>query len=203
MKKSVVTLKEFVEKYRLKPVVDVLLFAVIIYFFHWLWWSGGLKHFLKEFAFFSETEEFLAHQVFLPAAWIVEHLLHYPIKGVDNTIFLPNHAFVAVEGACSGLKQFYQWVILMILFPGPWKRKLWYIPLGLLVIHLDNIIRIVILSVVAVHWPTHWDFIHMWILRPFFYVVIFVLWVIWVEKVSPATGKKQRTNSNTPTNNKL
>jgi exosortase/archaeosortase family protein len=176
-------IKLFIQKHKLQPVVDVLLFIIIIYFFHWLWWSGGLKSFLNEFAFFTETEGFLAHQIFLPAAWIVEHILHYPIKTLDNTLYFANHGYVAIEKACSGLKQFYEWTVLMILFPGPWKKKLWYIPLGLLVIHLDNIIRIVILSVVVVHWPQHWDFIHMWILRPFFYVVIFALWVVWVEKI--------------------
>jgi exosortase/archaeosortase family protein len=184
-------IKLFVQKHKLQPLVDVLLFAIIIYFFHWLWWNGGLKHFLKAFASFQETEEFLAHQVFLPAAWIVKHLLHYPITTGHNTLFLSEHTYVAVEGACSGLKQFYQWTVLMILFPGPWKKKLWYIPLGLVIIHLDNILRIVILSVVAVHWPAHWDFIHMWILRPFFYVVIFALWVIWVEKIRPGKKKTQ------------
>ncbi len=176
-------IKLFIQKHKLQPVVDVLLFAVIIYFFHWLWWSGGLKSFLEEFAFFSETEQFLAHQVFVPAVWLVENVLHYPVKMPDNTLFFAKNSYVAVEGACSGLKQFYQWTVLMILFPGPWRKKLWYIPLGLIVIHINNIIRIVILSVVVVHWPQHWDFIHMWILRPFFYVVIFALWVVWVEKI--------------------
>jgi exosortase/archaeosortase family protein len=182
-------IKQFIQQHKIQPLVDVLLFGLIIYIFHWLWWSGGLKHFLKAFVFFQETETFLAHQVFLPASWIVKNILHYPLITGNNTLFLPNNAYVAVEGSCSGLKQFYQWTVLMILFPGPWKKKLWYIPLGLLVIHIDNILRIVILSVLAVHWPAHWDFIHMWILRPFFYVVIFALWVIWVEKVRQ--GKKK------------
>jgi len=185
-------IKQFIQKYKLQPLADVLLFAFIIYFFHWLWWNGGLKHFLKEFAFFTETEQFLAHQVFVPAVWIVQHVLHFPVQVIEtNTLYLAaSHISIAVEGSCSGLKQFYEWIVLMVLFPGPWKKKLWYIPLGLLVVHLDNIIRIVILSVVAVYWPRQWDFIHLWILRPFFYVVIFGLWVIWVEKF-----KKKKSRS--------
>lgn len=183
-------IKLFIQKHKLQPIVDVLTFALIIYFFHWLWWNGGLKAFLREFAFFSETENFLAHQVFLPASWLVEHVLGYPVQKGHNTLHFANNGYVAVEGSCSGLKQFYQWTVLMLLFPGPWKKKLWYIPLGLVVIHLNNILRIVILSVVVVHWPQHWDFIHMWILRPFFYVVIFALWVIWVEEFK---GKKTKS----------
>ncbi len=174
--------KNFVKKHKLQPIVDVVIFAVITVFFHFIWWHG-LKSFLLSFAGFRQMEAFLAHQVFLPSAWIVENVLRYPIQAFDNTLFFANKGYVAVEGSCSGLKQFYQWTVLMILFPGPWKKKLWYIPTGILVIHIVNILRIVILSVIVVHWPQNWDFIHLWILRPFFYVVIFSLWVIWVEKL--------------------
>lgn len=81
---------------------------------------------------FQNMEAFLAHQVFLPSAWIVENILQYNITTHDDTLFFGNNGYVAVEGSCSGLKLFYQWFVLMILFPGPWKKKLWYIPLGLI-----------------------------------------------------------------------
>jgi exosortase/archaeosortase family protein len=171
----------FIKKNKLQPIVDVAIFSIITVVFHYLWWHG-LKGFLLNFGAFKQMEAFLAHQVFLPAAWIVENVLSIHIVTENNTLFFDNNGYVAVLGSCSGLKQFYQWVVLMLLFPGPWKHKFWYIPMGILVIHLVNIIRIVILSIVVVNWPQHWDFIHEWILRPFFYVVIFALWVIWVER---------------------
>ena len=134
----------------------------------------------------------MAYQVFWPSAWIVEHILGYDINTLNTTIYFPNNGFIAVNGSCSGLKQFYQWIFLMVLFPGPWKQKLWYIPLGMFVIHLVNIMRIVILSIILMKWPDQWNFSHDWILRPFFYVVIFTLWVIWVEKFrNKALRKKQ------------
>lgn len=172
----------FIKKYKLQPIVDVGIFAIITVVFHYLWWHG-LKEFLLNFLAFRDTEAFLAHQVFLWSAWIMENILQYTITTADNTIYLENNSAVAVVGSCSGLKQFYQWTVLMVLFPGPWKKKLWYIPTGIIIIHMVNILRIVILCVVAVHWPQNWDFIHEWVLRPFFYVVIFVMWVVWVEKI--------------------
>lgn len=172
----------FIEKHKLRPIVDVLIFSVIILFFHKFWWDWGFKNFLLEHMAFNEIEQFMAYQVFLPSSWIVEHILGYDITTLNTTLYFPNNGYINVNGSCSGLKQFYQWIILMILFPGPWKQKLWYIPLGLLVIHLNNIMRIVILSWILVNFPEHWNFSHDWILRPFFYVVIFTMWVIWVEK---------------------
>jgi exosortase/archaeosortase family protein len=181
---------DFIKKHKLQPLVDVFLFMVITVFFHFLWWNFGLKQFLLDYLSFDELEHFMAHQVFLPSAWFVEHIIGYDIKTLNNTLYFSNNGFVAVEGACSGLKQFYQWIFLMILFPGPWKQKLWYIPMGLVVIHIINILRIIILSVVVMHWPQQWDFIHLWIMRPFFYVVIFVMWMIWVEKFRYISIKK-------------
>lgn len=164
-----------------KSLIEVGIFAVITLVFHYLWWHG-LKSFLLDFAAFKDMEAWLAHQVFVSSAWIVEDVLNYNISTEGNTIFI-DKGYVAVLGSCSGLKQFYQWTVLMLLFPGPWKHKLWFIPSGIIVINIVNILRIVILSLIVVYWPQQWDFIHEWVLRPFFYVVIFAMWVIWVEKV--------------------
>jgi exosortase/archaeosortase family protein len=175
----------FIEKNKLRPIVDVLIFMVIIVFFHKLWWDWGFKNFLLNHMRFAELEQFMAYQVFLPSSWFVKHIIGYDINTLNTTLYFPNNGYIAVNGSCSGLKQFYQWIFLMVLFPGPWKKKLWYIPLGLLVIHLTNIFRIIVLSVILMNWPEYWNVSHDWILRPFFYVVIFVLWVIWVEKIKP------------------
>lgn len=172
----------FIDKHKLRPIVDVLIFSIIIVFFHKLWWDWGFKSFLINYLSFSELEQFMAVQVFVPSAWIVEHIIGYDIRTINTTMYFPNNNWLEVNGSCSGLKQFYQWIILMVLFPGPWKQKLWYIPMGILVIHLVNIMRIVILAIIMEHAPDYWHMSHDWILRPFFYVVIFVMWVIWVEK---------------------
>jgi len=174
--------RNFIDKYKLQPLLDVIIFMVIIVFFHFLWWNFGLKRFMLDHLSFSDLEQYMAHQVAVPSSWFVKHIIGYDIKTLGTTLYFPNNGYIAVEGSCSGLKQFYQWIVLMLLFPGPWKHKLWYIPLGLVIIHLTNIFRIIVLSVVVMHWPQQWDFIHLWIMRPFFYVVIFIMWMIWEEK---------------------
>jgi len=90
--------------------------------------------------------------------------------------------YIIVNSSCSGLKQAYQVTALFVLFPGPWKHKLWFIPAGWAIMFLTNVFRIVVLSLILVWRPEYWNFSHDWILRPFFYVIIFGLWVIWVER---------------------
>lgn len=189
------TISGFIEKHKLRPIVDVLIFMVIIVFFHFLWWDWGFKNLLLEYFSFAELEQFMAYQVFLPSSWIVEHIIGYDINTLKTTLYFPNNGYIAVNGSCSGLKQFYQWIFLMVLFPGPWKKKLWFIPLGLLVIHLTNIFRIVVLSIILMNWPDYWQASHDWLLRPFFYVVIFALWMVWEEKFRNKKVKKRESKT--------
>lgn len=173
---------DYLERKKLRPLADVFLFVLIILVFHKFWWDWGFKDFLINYTGFLELEQYMAYQVFWPSAWIDKHILGYEITTRDTTLLFPNNGYIHVNGSCSGLKQFYQWIFLMVLFPGPWKKKLWFIPMGILIIHLVNIFRIVALSVILMNWPDQWHFSHDWILRPFFYVVIFAMWVIWVER---------------------
>jgi len=172
----------YLENKHVRALVDVMIFAGIIIFFHLLWWNGGLHKLLLNSFAFMETERFLAWNAFIPSSWLIDHILGIDIRTVDRIMYFPNNNAIEINGTCSGLKQFYQWTILMLLFPGPWKKKLWFIPMGLLIIHIVNILRIVILAIIMNWNPEVWKFSHDWILRPFFYIVIFSMWMVWEER---------------------
>jgi exosortase/archaeosortase family protein len=162
-------------------ILDVLAFIIITYAFHELWWYFSAQ--IKSIPAIINTAEWLAHQVFISSYWIIKHTYDAsawtePI----NTIRFSNSGYITVNESCSGLKQFYQIIVLFLLFPGPWKQKLWFIPMSIIIMHGVNIFRIVVLGMVTLWLPDHWHFTHDWILRPFFYVVIFMLWVWWVER---------------------
>jgi exosortase/archaeosortase family protein len=162
-------------------VLDILLFVVITYLFHKLWWFFAAD--IKSITAVSQLADWLAVQVFNESYFIIHHTFdtgawYEPI----NTIRFSNSGYITVNESCSGLKQFYQIIVLFLLFPGPWKHKLWYIPLSILIMHITNVMRIVILGMVTLWAPEYWQFSHDWILRPFFYVVLFLLWVWWVER---------------------
>jgi exosortase/archaeosortase family protein len=162
-------------------VLDILLFVVITYLFHKLWWFFAAD--IKSIEAVSQLAEWLALQVFNESYFIIHHTFdpgawYEPV----NTIRFSNSGYITVNESCSGLKQFYQIIVLFLLFPGPWKHKLWYIPLSILIMHITNVMRIVILGMITLWAPEYWQFSHDWILRPFFYVVLFLLWVWWVER---------------------
>ena len=168
-------------------VLDVALFAFITYGFHLIF-----RHYSSEIMsveFVSASAEWLALQVYEISLWINRHLLGMLITTEPvNTMWFSNGGYITVNESCSGLKQFYQVFVLFFLFPGPWRHKLWFIPFGFVVMFLTNVFRIVSLSVILLWQPEHWDFSHDWILRPFFYVVLFGIWVWWVEKFARRKG---------------
>jgi exosortase/archaeosortase family protein len=161
--------------------VDVLLFAGITYGFHLLF--RHFSHEIMSLHFVSQSGLWLADRVYDISLWFNRTVLGYHITvEPGNTMWFSNGGYITVNTSCSGLKQFYQVFVLFVLFPGPAKHKLWFIPLGFAIMFLTNVFRILILSIVLLWKPEYWDFTHDWILRPFFYVVLFGLWVWWVER---------------------
>lgn len=175
------TLRELIRTGKLRPVTDALLAAVITYGFHLLY-----RHFAAEInavPLIRTLTDILSKAVFDQSLWINRHLLGLQITTSDPlTMHFTNGGMIWINSGCSGLKLFMQVTVLFLLFPGPWKHKLWIIPLGWLLMHLSNLFRIVSLSVIVLWKPQYWDFSHDWILRPFFYLVIFAMWVWWVER---------------------
>ncbi|MFZ4546899.1 MAG: archaeosortase/exosortase family protein [Bacteroidales bacterium] len=174
--------KDYLTQKRLWPLVDVFIFVVITYGFHELWWSFSGQ--IAGSASFTAAASWLAGTIYNISAWLDVHIFRMDVLLYSPNVihFNDNNTGINVNESCSGFKQMWQVLVLFLLFPGPWKQKLWYIPMGMLSMFLFNIVRIVALSFAMLYWPQHWDFIHLWVLRPIYYFIIFILWVIWVEK---------------------
>jgi exosortase/archaeosortase family protein len=191
-------LRGFIKKYKLEAFKDVAIFMAILLVFHFLWrtFIGDIL----EVAFIKDSANSLAVVVFNASQWALETMninvsffdeLTIAGRPWKNVIYYAeNNGFVAVNLSCSGLKQLYQWLFLMLLFPGPWKHKLWFIPMGLIVVHFVNVFRIISMTFVTINIPQQWDFMHDNVLRPFFYVVMFAMWVLWNEKFRTNKSKK-------------
>ncbi len=89
---------------------------------------------------------------------------------------------ILVGDECNGFKLFSIFSIFIIAFPGNWKTKLWYIPLGLVLIHLANIIRVMALVLINSYYPKYLDFNHLYTFTIFVYSIIFFLWYYWAKK---------------------
>lgn len=168
---------------RYEPIFDTALFVfitLVVHFTYRYWERANYFSIFGVGILTPELFEWFTEHVYQHTRVIVDLIL--PNTALDKTFYFANQCSVRIVHSCSGVKQMLQFILLIALYPGPWKHKAWYIPLGVLIIHLTNTFRLVGLCVVMANWPTHWHFAHDYPFRIIFYVVIFFLWVVWNDK---------------------
>jgi exosortase/archaeosortase family protein len=73
----------------------------------------------------------------------------------------------------------------ILLFPGKWINKLWYIPMGWLIMICINLIRICLTSYAWEHFnPFYFKLNHSVIFVIVFYSTVFALIALWMKKYS-------------------
>lgn len=105
--------------------------------------------------------------------------------GINQTVMqLDKRDILGVGNSCNGLELFALFTGFILCFPGKMKTKAWFIPAGILIIHLANIIRAAILVLIQKYSPEHLDFNHHYTFTIVVYTVIFLLWMLWVNRYS-------------------
>jgi exosortase family protein XrtF len=89
-----------------------------------------------------------------------------------------------VGNDCNALVLFALFSGFIIAYPGNWRTKLWYIPVGILIIFAINIIRMALLTLNFLHFRSSFAFNHHVTFTYTVYAFIFLLWMVWVNKLS-------------------
>ena len=174
-----------------RPLVDVAMAAFILVVFHYLWWE--LLDVFRATEAYERISGWLAQRVYRSSLWVNTRILGMEIVAhhAGNTMLFPAvDGYIKVNEGCSGFKQMYQVLFLFLLFRGPLKHKLWFIPAAVAFMYPVNVLRVVLLSIALLIVPQHWDFVHLWVMRPFYYVAIFAEWVVWVEVFARRTPQR-------------
>ena len=79
----------------------------------------------------------------------------------------------------------------IIAFSTTFKRTSLYIIIGVLIIHVLNIVRIALLGLGFYYYPEYEELMHDILFPLFIYGVVFALWVLWVMKLS-GNAKKDK-----------
>ena len=197
--KTIAAFKAYCKDPKNRSTVNVGLFILLIFSFHFLYL--GWKEILLFWPFAKTVDKLMVwsvNLVFGQSTWLLDHILRIDITTVTNqrVIFTPNIkgglAKVIIAPECASLKQWMHWIFLMVLFPGPWKHKLWYIPAGLVIIEWTNVVRICGVFLMQIQWPNSFHLAHDVIFKVFFYLIIFLMWMFWVEKFYNPTLKTKQ-----------
>jgi len=119
------------------------------------------------------------------SAFILQKLpLSYEFGSYGSVITCNGSKALRVGTECNGLVLFALFAGFLIAYPGNWKTKTWFIPLGIVFIYLLNILRIILLTINFKYFRSSFSFNHHVTFTYLIYVFIFLLWMIWVNKFS-------------------
>ena len=124
---------------------------------------------------FNNAVEFLSSQVY----WLIHDVFNIDVLMLKNSVYLKEiSSLVKIVWSCSGLKQIFVFFCIIAFYPGTEKHKLWFIPLGILLIWVLNVIRISSLIGLFESFPNHFDLFHILNLHIFhknfyYYVYLF------------------------------
>jgi exosortase family protein XrtF len=88
-----------------------------------------------------------------------------------------------IEG-CNAISVIILFISFVIAFTGKLKNTILFIVFGSILIHILNIGRIALLCIGLYHFPQFEHLMHSVIFPLVIYGVVFLLWVIWVNKYS-------------------
>lgn len=98
-------------------------------------------------------------------------------------VLLDGRSIIAVYEGCNGLNVVIVFMSFLVAF-GPWKlRTFWFACGGLVVIHLANLLRVTVLFVIALRFPDQLYFLHKYFFTAFLYLVVFIMWYLWADKM--------------------
>jgi exosortase family protein XrtF len=104
-----------------------------------------------------------------------------------TTLEYEDRAVLAVYEGCNGINTMLIFAVFVVAF-GPWRKPMaWFIPVGILIIHGMNLLRISLLFFVSRFLPDAMYFVHKYLFTAFLYAVIFGLWLIWIRKFTRQT----------------
>lgn len=183
-------IKNLLKKY--SYLKGVTYFVIILLAAHFLWkfsfiegkdLSGLPQIFLwrsYDLSFiFNTAVEFLSSQV----KWLVHDVFNMDVVVLKNSIYLKEiSSLVKIVWSCSGLKQIFVFFCIIAFYPGGGKQKLWFIPLGILLVWIVNVIRISSLIGLFESFPNNFELFHE-LSKYVFYFIIFMFWVFWEEKI--------------------
>ena len=112
-------------------------------------------------------------------------LLGFAPDVAGRVVALPDTAGVRIVNGCNGLSTIGLFVGFILAYPGDWTRRTWFIPLGAAVIYAANVGRITLLATLQRYLPDAFAWIHGLGAPAFFYLIVFGLWVLWVNYGDP------------------
>jgi exosortase family protein XrtF len=154
------------------------------------------QYVVREYTFYDQ--KFISH-IILSAEFVVKLFgvkTFNRLQDIDmQLIGIDGSTGVWVGSNCNAITLFALFAVFVIAYPGYQKSKFWFIPFGVLAIHILNILRVIALMFIGRYLPPEYlQFNHTYTFTFIVYAFIFWLWMIWINKFSNKEIKPSHEN---------
>lgn len=168
----------------------IILFLLTIIIIHTIWKFG------KEASDYNRTIAFYGHDFSnffnsIGSLWTqLVYFILFPIKGDvlqisgQSLSYAETHTGIRIVWGCVGIKEIIMTIFIIITAPGSSCKKLWYIPLAIIAILIVNLIRLLSITLIVHNHMELFNFVHEYVFRFVVYGSLFLIWLLWTEKVS-------------------
>ena len=105
----------------------------------------------------------------------------YEVNSVNRIIGIGVTPGIEIVNGCNGISAIGLFLGFIIAYPGDLSKKISFSVLGIMLIYISNLIRVIVLVISQKEWFVFFDLIHDYATSAIFYLIIFVLWMIWVN----------------------
>jgi exosortase family protein XrtF len=163
-----------------KEKIGMLVGAMLLFALWHFGYEGYLAKDLSDSSFNWQFNRMLTNQT---GFWFA--LLGYEVKVTSfqiypHLMYLNGDPIISVDTPCNGLPMLYLFASFILVYPGPWKRKLIFIPAGLIIIHGINLIRIILLSYISLYSSDYFYFNHKYLFQIIVYGLVISMWLYWI-----------------------
>ena len=85
-----------------------------------------------------------------------------------------------IEG-CNAVSVMILFTAFLVAFKGRLKSYLWFLPTGIVILYIANLLRIYIIAMITLYFPAYVNMAHDYVFPGVIYGTTFLLWVIWVK----------------------
>jgi len=97
---------------------------------------------------------------------------------------------LSVFEGCNGINVIIVFIAFLFAFGGPPRSLSFFLPTGVLIIHIFNLMRLMLLFYLALNNSRQFYYYHKYFFTATLYGVVFALWVIWVIRFNEKRSTK-------------
>lgn len=103
-------------------------------------------------------------------------------------LYVRGKNIAGISEGCNAISIMILFLSFIFSFTKKLKPTLLFAFLGLVIIHIMNIVRIIILVVCLYHYPEYSEPLHNYVFPAMIYGVVFMLWMFWVNSFQKTKG---------------